>query len=85
MVATGAHTICGRSRESLPIVLKTKSCSLFTVDNKSSPRAAMAKIGSVVYKETLKQIEIESQKFVGRTRIFFSLSLSLFMAAWLIS
>lgn len=36
-----SHTICGRSRESLPMVLKTKSCNLLTVISKSSPRAAM--------------------------------------------
>lgn len=38
----GIYTIWGRSSESLPMVLKTKSCNLLTVDNKSSPRAAMA-------------------------------------------
>lgn len=37
-----ARTIWGRSRESLPMVLKTRSCNLLTVDNRSSPRAAMA-------------------------------------------
>lgn len=36
-----ALTICGRSRESLPIVLKTKSCNLFTVVSKSSPNDAI--------------------------------------------
>src|SRR5512140_818803 len=35
-------TICGRSRESFPIVLKTRSCSLLTVAKRSSPRAAIA-------------------------------------------
>lgn len=35
-------TIWGRSRESLPMVLKTKSCSLLTVVSRSSPSAAMA-------------------------------------------
>lgn len=34
-------TIWGRSRESLPMVLKTRSCSLLTVASKSSPRAAI--------------------------------------------
>ena len=37
------HTIWGRSRESLPMVLKTRSCSLLTVPSKSSPREAMAR------------------------------------------
>lgn len=36
------HTICGRSSESLPMVLKTRSCNLLTVVNRSSPSAAMA-------------------------------------------
>lgn len=39
---TKGRTIWGRSRESLPMVLKTRSCSLLTVASKSSPRAAMA-------------------------------------------
>lgn len=42
--AAVVRTICGRSRESFPIVLKTRSCSLFTVANKSSPSAAMATV-----------------------------------------
>lgn len=36
------HTIWGRSSESLPMVLKTRSCNLLTVFNRSSPSAAMA-------------------------------------------
>lgn len=35
------HTICGRSKLSLPIVLKTRSCSLFTIPSRSSPREAI--------------------------------------------
>ena len=35
------HTICGRSRESLPMVLNTKSCSLLTMPKRSSPRDAI--------------------------------------------
>jgi hypothetical protein len=35
------HTICGRSSESLPMVLNTKSCSLLTVPSRSSPREAI--------------------------------------------
>jgi len=38
----GVYTIWGRSKLSLPIVLKTRSCSLLTMPSKSSPRAAMA-------------------------------------------
>jgi hypothetical protein len=38
------HTIWGRSRESFPIVLKTRSCNLLTVPSKSSPSAAMATV-----------------------------------------
>lgn len=34
-------TICGRSRESLPIVLKTRSWSLLTIPSKFSPRDAI--------------------------------------------
>lgn len=37
----GCYTICGRSKLSLPIVLKTRSCSLLTIPSKSSPRAAI--------------------------------------------
>lgn len=36
-----ALTIWGKSKESLPMVLKTKSCNLLTVASRSSPRAAM--------------------------------------------
>lgn len=36
------RTICGRSSESLPMVLNTRSCSLLTVESRSSPRAAIA-------------------------------------------
>jgi hypothetical protein len=39
------RTIWGRSRESFPIVLNTKSCNLLTVANRSSPSAA---IGAIV-------------------------------------
>ena len=35
------RTICGRSRESLPIVLNTRSCNLFTTPSRSSPKDAM--------------------------------------------
>ena len=35
------HTICGRSSESLPMVLKTRSWSLLTTVKSSSPSAAM--------------------------------------------
>lgn len=38
-------TICGKSRESLPMVLKTRSCNLLTVLRRSSPREAMAGTG----------------------------------------
>lgn len=41
------HTIWGRSSESLPMVLKTKSCNLLTVDNRSSPSAAIAPVCSL--------------------------------------
>lgn len=34
-------TICGRSSESLPIVLNTRSCNLFTTPSRSSPSAAI--------------------------------------------
>lgn len=34
-------TIWGKSKESFPIVLKTKSCNLFTVTSKSSPNEAI--------------------------------------------
>ena len=37
----GSHTIWGRSKLSLPIVLKTRSCSLLTMPSKSSPRDAI--------------------------------------------
>jgi len=37
----GFRTIWGRSKLSLPIVLKTRSCSLLTIPSKSSPRDAM--------------------------------------------
>lgn len=37
----GGYTIWGRSKLSLPIVLKTKSWSLFTIPSKSSPRDAI--------------------------------------------
>lgn len=39
---TWPRTICGRSSESFPIVLKTKSCNLLTVPKRSSPRVAIA-------------------------------------------
>jgi hypothetical protein len=35
------RTIWGRSSESFPMVLKTRSCNLLTVDSRSSPSAAM--------------------------------------------
>src|SRR5579871_5277256 len=35
------RTICGRSRESFPIVLKTRSCSLLTTPSRSSPNDAI--------------------------------------------
>ena len=35
-------TICGKSRESLPMVLKTRSWSLLTVPKRSSPRVVIA-------------------------------------------
>lgn len=38
------RTICGRSRESFPMVLKTRSCSLLTVCSRLSPREAMIQI-----------------------------------------
>jgi hypothetical protein len=38
----GARTIWGRSRESFPIVLKTRSCSLLTMLRSSSPSDAIA-------------------------------------------
>ena len=41
-VNAGICTICGRSRESLPMVLKTRSCNLLTTPRRSSPRDAMA-------------------------------------------
>ena len=39
--AVNRRTICGKSSESLPMVLKTKSCSLLTTPSRSSPSAAM--------------------------------------------
>ena len=41
-IASVDLTIWGRSRESLPMVLNTRSCSLLTVESRSSPRAAIA-------------------------------------------
>lgn len=41
------RTIWGRSRESLPMVLKTKSCNLLTVTSKSSPSEAMMRVNGV--------------------------------------
>lgn len=38
----GRLTICGKSRESLPMVLKTRSWSLFTILSKSSPNDMIA-------------------------------------------
>ena len=38
------RTIWGRSRESFPMVLKTKSCNLLTTPSRSSPRAAMTTV-----------------------------------------
>lgn len=62
------HTIWGRSRESFPIVLKTRSCSLLTVDKRSSPSAAIvarvvlsrqgsrdAELGRVKHREAREQ------------------------------
>lgn len=38
---SGPLTIWGRSRESLPMVLKTRSWSLLTIPSRSSPREAI--------------------------------------------
>jgi hypothetical protein len=43
------HTIWGRSKESFPIVLKTKSCSLLTVASRSSPRAAIVNVAVGIF------------------------------------
>lgn len=51
------RTIWGRSRESFPIVLKTRSCSLLTVDNRSSPSAAIVAL-LVLSKQSSRDAEL---------------------------
>lgn len=56
------RTIWGRSRESFPMVLKTKSCNLLTTPNRSSPRAAMMTGEQLKGREYQSRVQSASEK-----------------------
>lgn len=59
------RTIWGRSKESFPMVLKTKSCNLLTTPNRSSPRAAMTTVEQIKGREYQSRLRSASEKVGG--------------------